>query len=636
MRFDLQQALDDIDNFEVYTTRPDTLMGISYLSLAAEHPIALQLAQSNPALKAFIEECKSSSVAEADMATMEKKGLDTGIKALHPISGEPIAVWVANYVLMDYGSGAVMAVPAHDERDFEFAKQYNIEIKQVIKPKDGTEVNVQEQAYTEKGILSNSGQFDGLDFDAAFKAIAKALEENNKGRITTNFRLRDWGVSRQRYWGTPVPMLNLLSGGEIPVPADRLPVCLPEDVEMDGVQSPIKADPQWRQTEAVNGQACEHETDTFDTFMESSWYYARFTCPDFENGMLDPKQADYWLPVDQYVGGIEHAILHLLYSRFFHKLMRDEGLLSSDEPYKSLLCQGMVCAESYYQVDQGKKTYFTPAEVEVEKDEKGAVIHARLKTDGSEVIVGGVEKMSKSKNNGVDPQSMIDRYGADTVRLFMMFAAPPEQSLEWSDNAVAGSHKFLNKLWRLVYQHHEQHQNTDFTTLQPEQLNDSEQSLRRKVHQTISKVSDDYGRRLTFNTAIAAVMELTNDIGRFKANSEQAAAVLNEAIETCILLLSPIVPHIAHELWLALGHTQSVDTTPWPTVDETALVESNIQMVVQVNGKVRAKLTVAANADSAEILAQAKADENVQKFLADKEIKMEKVIPGKLVTIAVK
>lgn len=633
MSFALESAIADVaSEFEVYTTRPDTLMGVSYVSLAAEHPIALHLAKSNPELASFIEECKSSSVAEADMATMEKKGIDTGIKALHPITGEPVAVWIANYVLMDYGSGAVMAVPAHDERDFEFAQKYQIQIEQVIKPLDNSEIDVQQQAYTDKGILLNSGQFDGLDFDQAFDAIAKALEESNKGRITTNFRLRDWGVSRQRYWGTPVPMLNLLDGGEIPVPADRLPVCLPEDVEMDGVQSPIKADANWRKTDAVDGRACEHETDTFDTFMESSWYYARFTCPDFEDGMLDPEQANYWLPVDQYVGGIEHAILHLLYSRFFHKLMRDEGLVNSDEPYKSLLCQGMVCAESYYQLLNGKKEYYTPAEVEVKRDDKGNILSATLIADGSDVIVGGVEKMSKSKNNGVDPQSMIDKYGADTVRLFMMFAAPPEQSLEWSDNAVAGAHKFLNKLWRLVYQH----QGNEKVALEQSALNDNEQALRRKTHQTISKVSDDYGRRLTFNTAIAAVMELTNDITKLKSDSPQASAVINEAIETAILLLAPIVPHIAHELWQALGNEQSVDTVSWPVVDEGALVQANIQMVVQVNGKVRAKLTVAADADQADVLAQAKADENVQKFLEGKEIKMEKVIPGKLVTIAAK
>ncbi|MBD2858729.1 leucine--tRNA ligase [Spongiibacter sp. KMU-158] len=585
MRFDLAAPVGEHDHFEVYTTRPDTLMGVTYVSLAAEHPISLLLAQNNPELKAFIEECRNSSVAEADMATMEKKGMAAGITAKHPITGEPVQVWIANYVLMDYGSGAVMAVPAHDQRDYEFAQKYQLPIKQVIAPSNGEAIDLEKAAFTEKGILVNSANFDGLDFSAAIDAIAQTLADANKGRVTTNFRLRDWGVSRQRYWGAPIPIFNLPEGGEIPVPANKLPILLPEDVEMDGVQSPIKADPSWRVDE-LNGEAVERETDTFDTFMESSWYYARFTCPDFEDGMLDPERANYWLPVDQYVGGIEHAILHLLYSRFFHKLMRDEGLVNSDEPFKQLLCQGMV-----------------------------------LK-DGS--------KMSKSKGNTVDPQALIEQYGADTVRLFIMFAAPPEQSLEWSDSAVEGANRFLRRLWKQVQTHVEA---GTAPALNTTDLNEAQQDLRRKTHETIAKVSDDFGRRLTFNTAIAAVMELVNDISRFERQNEQDLAVEREALETAVLLLAPIVPHICHQLWQELGNSNAIIDAHWPSTDEAALVRNTIEMAVQVNGKVRAKIQVPAEADAETIKAMAKAQENVQKFLEGVTIRKEIVVPQKLVNI---
>lgn len=583
MHFTLESAVAGIDGFDVYTTRPDTLMGVTYLSLAAEHPISLALANDNPELADFIKTCKTSSVAEADMAKMEKRGLATGINAIHPLTGKPVPVWVANYVLMDYGSGAVMAVPAHDQRDWEFAHKYNLPIKQVIAPADGGSVDLDKEAYVDKGVLVNSGEFDDLDFNGAFNAISGVLEGKGAGKVTTNYRLRDWGVSRQRYWGAPIPMFNLPEGGEIPVPADKLPVLLPEDVEMDGVQSPIKADPQWRKEE-LNGKAVERETDTFDTFMESSWYYARFTCPDFTDGMLDPEQANYWLPVDQYVGGIEHAILHLLYARFFHKLMRDEGLLSSNEPFKQLLCQGMV-----------------------------------LK-DGA--------KMSKSKGNTVDPQAMIEQYGADTVRLFMMFAAPPEQSLEWSDSAVEGANRFLRRLWKAVHAHVE---SGDTAALNIELLNDADRDLRRKTHETIAKVSRDYSERLTFNTAIAAVMELLNEIGKFEGNP----AVTREALEACVVLLSPIVPHICHALWQDLGHSEAVIDAPWPQVDESALVKSSIEMVVQVNGKVRGKIQVAADADAESIKDIARSNENVLRFIDGKTIRKEIVVPQKLVNIVV-
>ncbi len=594
MRFDLAETIADVDSIEVYTTRPDTLMGATYVSLAAEHPISLALAENNTELQTFIQKCKTSSVAEADMATMEKEGIAAGIDAIHPITGAKVPVWIANYVLMDYGSGAVMAVPAHDERDFAFANKYQLPIAQVIagdKADDGAYDNSQWQDwYARKGDSHtiNSGEFDGLGFQDAFNAIADKLITLDKGRKTVNYRLRDWGVSRQRYWGSPIPIFNLPDGGEIAVPADRLPVLLPEEVEMDGVSSPIKRDPEWRKDE-LNGEAVERETDTFDTFMESSWYYARFTNPNFEDGMLDTDAANYWLPVDQYVGGIEHAILHLLYARFFHKLMRDEGLINCDEPFEQLLCQGMV-----------------------------------LK-DGA--------KMSKSKGNTVDPQQMIEQYGADTVRLFIMFAAPPTQSLEWSDAAVSGQHKFLHRLWKLVYKHNN---SGPAAKLDANALSDSQHALRRKTHETIQKVSDDYGRRLQFNTAIAAVMELCNDIGKLKDRDGLGLAVEREALDTAILLLAPIVPHICHSLWHAMGHSDTVIDSPWPSFDEAALGRSSLEIVVQVNGKVRAKINVAADADNNSVLAQAMGDENVQRFIEGKEIKMSKVIPGKLVTIAVK
>lgn len=585
MRFDLASPIADTTGFDVYTTRPDTLMGVTYVSLAAEHPIAKAIAETNPALAAFIQECKVQSVAEADMASMEKKGIDTGIKAKHPITGDEVSVWVANYVLMDYGSGAVMAVPAHDQRDWEFAKKYGLEIKQVIAPEDNSEIDLEKEAFVEKGVLVNSGEYDGLNFTAAFEAISQTLQAANKGSVTTNFRLRDWGVSRQRYWGSPIPIFNLPDGGVIPVPADRLPVLLPEDVQMDGVQSPIKADKTWCKAE-LNGQAVEHETDTFDTFMESSWYYARYTSPNADS-MLDPDKANYWLPVDQYVGGIEHAILHLLYARFFHKLMRDEGLVECDEPFERLLCQGMV-----------------------------------LK-DGT--------KMSKSKGNTVDPEDLIKTYGADTVRLFSMFAAPPEQSLEWTDSGVEGAFRFLKKLWKAVASHLEA---GTAGKIDVNSLDEQQKGLRRKTHETISKVSDDYGRRQTFNTAIAAVMELLNEITRSADRSTpNGLAVEREALEAATLLLAPIVPHACHALWESFGNDVAVLDAPWPAVDEAALVKDTITIVAQVNGKVRAKLDAPANADKDALEKIALADESVLKHIDGKMIRKIIVVPGKLVNI---
>ncbi|MDG2018091.1 MAG: leucine--tRNA ligase [Porticoccaceae bacterium] len=629
MSFKLNEAIDNHESFDVYTTRPDTLMGVTYLSLAPQHPIALELAKSNSVLADFIERCQSQQVSEAEMATIEKSGVATGINAVHPLTGKEIPVWVGNYVLMDYGSGAVMAVPAHDQRDYEFAQKYQLPIKQVIAPIDHQDYDLSEQAFTNRGKLVNSGEFDDLDFDQAFDAIASALEAKNLGTVTTHFRLRDWGVSRQRYWGAPIPMFNLGDGNDIPVPLDKLPVLLPEDVEMDGIQSPIKADPEWCKA-VLNGQPVEHETDTFDTFMESSWYYARFTCPDEQQSMLNPDRANYWLPVDQYVGGIEHAILHLLYSRFFHKLLRDEGFVTSDEPFKRLLCQGMVLAESFYTEKEGRKVWLSPSDVDIERDNKGRTIKAIDRNTGEEVQSGGTIKMSKSKNNGVDPQSAIKKHGADTVRLFTMFAAPPEQTLEWSDDGVAGAHRFLRRLWLAVMAHCESEQ---IPQLESAILNNKQKNLRRKTHQTIEKVSDDFGRRYTFNTAIAAVMELLNDIAQLSDNEPQTIAVRHEALTSAILLLAPIVPHICHSLWEQMGNKGSIAETAWPEVDSSALVQSSIELVVQVNGKVRGKIQVAVDAPKDAIEKQAIDEPNVQRFIEGNTVRKVIVVPGRLVNI---
>ena len=627
--FDLSESAGEHNHFDVYTTRPDTLMGVTYLTLATQHPIALEAAKHNSALADFIEQCRLQGVSEAEMATMDKVGMDTGITAIHPLTGNSVPVWVGNYVLMEYGSGAVMAVPGHDQRDYEFAKNYDLLITQVVIAADDKECSIENSAFTDKGILINSGQYDGLDFDAAFEAISTALINLDHGSVTTNYRLRDWGVSRQRYWGTPIPMYNLAEGGEIAVPLDRLPVILPVDVEMDGIQSPIKADKNWCVAE-FNGQTVAHETDTFDTFMESSWYHARFTCSDLDSAMLDPARADYWLPVDQYVGGIEHAILHLLYARFYHKLLRDEGLVSSNEPFKSLLCQGMVLAESFYKEIDGRKIWLAPNEIMVERDEKGRTITATEVKTGDAVKSGGITKMSKSKNNGVDPQTAIDKQGADTVRLFTMFAAPPEQTLEWSDEGVSGAHRFLRKLWKMVHEHLETNISV---SLNIDNLNQQQQDLRRKTHETINKVNDDFGRRNTFNTAIAAVMELLNDVAKHNSAETQSVAVRHEALTSAVLLLSPIAPHICHALWQALGHSESVADARWPAVDEKALVRSSITLVLQVNGKVRGKIEVAADISKQDIEKIALADENVQRFIEGSTIRKIIVVPGRLINI---
>jgi len=573
----------------VYTTRADTLMGVTYVAIAAEHALAKKAAENNPQLQAFIQECKTTSVAEADVATMEKKGMATGFMAIHPLSGEQVPIWIANFVLIDYGSGAVMSVPAHDARDFAFARAYGLPVKQVIYPADGSDISVADEAFVEKGVLKNSAEFDGLSSEQAIDAIADKLASLNRGVKQINYRLRDWGVSRQRYWGTPIPIIHCDKCGTVPVPDDQLPVVLPEDVSYgDDVGSPIKKMPSFYETSCPQcGGRAERETDTFDTFFESSWYYARFACPD-AGQMLD-ERAKYWAPVDQYIGGIEHAVLHLLYARFFHKLMRDEGLLDSDEPFRRLLTQGMV-----------------------------------LK-DGS--------KMSKSKGNTVDPQQLIEQYGADTVRLFILFAAPPDQSLEWNDEGVEGAARFLKRLWKLVAAHLAEPSapvSLDTGRLTPEQKN-----LRRKLHETITKVSDDIGRRHTFNTAIAANMELINELTKFDDDSEQGRAVAREAIENIVLLLSPIVPHITQQLWNELGHDDILAELSWPQCDESALVRDEIDMVIQVNGKLRSKISVPVNADNKAIEQLAMADAKIIANIEGKAVRKVIVVPGRLVNIVV-
>ena len=620
---------------EVFTTRPDTLMGVTYLAVAPQHPLALKAAATNPAMANFINSCKNMKVAEADMATMEKLGLDTGFQAIHPLSGKSVPVWAANFVLMDYGSGAVMSVPAHDQRDWEFANKYSLSIEQVIRPTDSNlVVDISQSAYTEKGLLINSGIFDEMDFQLAFDAIAAELDRHGKGKITTNYRLRDWGVSRQRYWGAPIPVINCVTCGAVPVPEDQLPVVLPTDVEFDGSGSPLKKMASFINTSCPKcGAAAERETDTFDTFMESSWYYARFTSAAHNDSMLSPQSADYWAPVDHYIGGIEHAILHLLYSRFFHKLMRDMGLVSSDEPFKKLLCQGMVLAHTYYQQDEkGGQNWISPLDVDAVMDDKGRITGAVKKSDGASVFYDGMSKMSKSKNNGIDPQTMIDRYGADAVRLFTMFAAPPEQSLEWSDAGLEGSQRFIKRFWKQV----RQHLNAPAApALQADQLSQQQQDMRRKTHETIQKVSDDIERRTTFNTAIAAIMELSNTTAKFTDMSDQGRAVRAESLSTAVLLMSPFTPHLCHTLWQAFSDTDVILKTPWPAVDEGALVKSNIDMMIQVNGKLRSKITIDANMDRDTIQQLALADEKVQGFITDMAVRKIIVVPNKLVNIVV-
>lgn len=628
-----QASVGHEGTLKVFTTRPDTLMGATYVAVAAEHPLATQAAQGNPALQAFIDECKSGSVAEADMATQEKKGMPTSLFVQHPLTGEKLPVWVANYVLMHYGDGAVMAVPAHDERDFEFAHKYNLPLKAVVRTSAGDDVGSEWlAAYGEHGQLINSGEYDGLDFEGAFDAIEAALIRKQLGKSRTQFRLRDWGISRQRYWGCPIPIIHCPTCGDVPVPEDQLPVTLPENVVPDGAGSPLARMPEFYECNCPKcGAAAKRETDTMDTFVESSWYFARYASPNYEGGMVDPKAANHWLPVDQYIGGIEHAILHLLYARFFHKLMRDEGLVTSNEPFKNLLTQGMVVAETYYRTaSNGGKDWFNPADVEVERDAKAKIIGARLKTDGLPVEIGGTEKMSKSKNNGVDPQAMIDAYGADTCRLFMMFASPPDMSLEWSDSGVEGASRFLRRVWRLAQAHVSQGLPGK---LDVAVLDDAQKTIRRAIHAAIKQASTDVGQFHKFNTAIAQVMTVMNVLEKAPQATEQDRALLHEGLEAVTLLLAPITPHISHELWKHLGHDQAVIDATWPSVDESALVQDSITLVVQVNGKLRGQVEMPASASREEIEAAARSNENVLRFIDGLTIRKVIVVPGKLVNI---
>ncbi|UKE83295.1 leucine--tRNA ligase [Pectobacterium colocasium] len=622
---------DSAEKLTVYTTRPDTFMGVTYVAVAAGHPLAAQAAAANPALADFIAECRNTKVAEADMATMEKKGMATGLYAIHPLNGEKVAIWVANFVLMEYGTGAVMAVPGHDQRDWEFATKYDLSIKPVILNADGSEPDLSAEAMTEKGNLFNSGEFDGLDFDAAFNAIADKLVEKGIGERKVNYRLRDWGVSRQRYWGAPIPMVTLEDGTVIPTPEDQLPVILPEDVVMDGITSPLKSNPEWAKT-TVNGQPALRETDTFDTFMESSWYYARYTCPQYDQGMLDPAAANYWLPVDQYVGGIEHAIMHLMYFRFFHKLMRDAGLVTSDEPAKRLLCQGMVLADAFYYLgNNGERIWVSPIDVTVERDEKGRIVKA-VDNEGRDVIYAGMSKMSKSKNNGIDPQVMVEKYGADTVRLFMMFASPAEMTLEWQESGVEGANRFLKRVWRQAFEHTEK---GAVTALDVATLTEDQKSLRRDLHKTIAKVTDDIGRRQTFNTAIAAIMELMNKLAKAPQDSDQDRALTQETLLAVVRMIYPFTPHVCFTLWQALQGEGDIDTAPWPVADESAMVEDSKLVVVQVNGKVRGKITVAADASEEQVRERAAQEPLVAKYLDGVTVRKVIYVPGKLLNLVV-
>jgi len=617
----------------IYTTRPDTLCGVTYMAVAAEHPLAQRAAAGNPDLQAFIAECQRSGVTEAALETMEKRGMPLGVHAIHPITGERVPVWVANFVLMGYGTGAVMSVPAHDQRDWEFARRYGLRIHPVVQPLDGSLPDIESGAFVEHGRLINSGRFDGLEFDEAFDAYAKFFEAQGTGKRRVNWRLRDWGISRQRYWGCPIPLIHCGTCGVQPVPDDQLPVVLPEDLVPDGSGNPLgKSESFLKCTCPKCGGPARRETDTMDTFVDSSWYYFRYASAGNDRSMVDERAA-YWMPVDQYIGGIEHAILHLLYSRFWTRVMRDLGLTQVEEPFTNLLTQGMVLNEVFFRKPaSGRITYYNPADVDVQVDDKGARIGAVLRSDGEPVESGGIGTMSKSKNNGVDPQALVERYGADTARLFMMFAAPPEQTLEWSDEGVDGAFRFMKRLWKAVHQHVSA---GPAPALDVGALDELQRTLRRQVHETLVKVTTDIGKRRTFNTAIAAVMELMNAITRFDDRSPQGRAVVQEALETVVLVLSPVVPHACHALWRELGHATALVDERWPEPDARALERATVEVVVQVNGKLRGRVTVPAGADESIVREAALADPNVQRFMEGKPVRKFVYVPGKLANVVV-
>ena len=635
---DTRKLLGSDGALKIFTTRADTLFGATFMAIAAEHPIALAAGATDPALAAFIAETRRGSVMEADIATQEKKGMRTGLHVLHPFTGEPIDIWVANYVLMAYGEGAVMGVPAHDERDFEFAQQNGLPVVTVVRSRTGAYEEVRApwiEAYGEHGVTVHSGEFSGLEFQPATAAIAAALEKKALGRKRVQYRLRDWGISRQRYWGCPIPIVHCGACGEVPVPDEQLPVRLPEDLVPDGSGNPLAKTPWFYECACPQcGRPARRETDTMDTFVDSSWYFIRYACPDESAAMVD-RRTDYWLPVDQYIGGIEHAILHLLYSRFWTRVMQERALVKIREPFTNLLTQGLVLNHIYSAtLADGRRRFFNPADVEPRRDSDGAPIFEVVSpTEGAiRVMHNGIGKMSKSENNGVEPESLIRRFGADTARLFTMFAAPPEQSLEWSDEGVQGAARFIRRLWVAVYDHVSKGKpvQLDVAALSAEQS-----ELRRATHQGLQKATDDIGRRRNFNTAIAAMMELLNTVGRFADESAQGRAVRQEALETATLVLSPIIPHVCHALWKELGHAGAVVDERWPKVDPGALVQENVAMVVQVNGKLRSRIRVAVEADEATVRATALADEQVRKFVGDKPVRKVIVVPGKLVNIVV-
>jgi leucyl-tRNA synthetase len=623
----------EAESLPIYTTRPDTLCGVTYMAVAAEHPLAQRAARGNADLQAFIAECQRTGVTEAALETMEKRGMPLGINVLHPITGERVPVWVANFVLMGYGTGAVMSVPAHDQRDWEFARRYGLPIHPVVQPLDGSLPDIESGAFLDHGRLINSGRFDGLEFDEAFDAYAKLFESRGTGKRRVNWRLRDWGISRQRYWGCPIPLIHCAVCGVQPVPDEQLPVMLPEDLVPDGGGNPLGRNEQFLSCSCPKcGGVARRETDTMDTFVDSSWYFFRYASAGNDQAMVDAR-ADYWLPVDQYIGGIEHAILHLLYSRFWTRVMRDLGLTKVEEPFTNLLTQGMVLNEIYFRKPaSGRITYYNPADVDTLLDDKGARIGAVLREDGEPVESGGIGTMSKSKNNGVDPQALVERYGADTARLFMMFAAPPEQTLEWSDEGVEGAFRFMKRLWKAVHQHVN---GGAAPALDVGALDEPQRTLRRQVHETLAKVTIDIGRRRTFNTAIAAVMELLNALGRFDDYSPQGRAVMQEALELVVLMLSPVVPHAAHALWRELGQQGAIVDQRWPSTDPLALERESVEVVVQVNGKLRGRVTVPVGADESVVREAALADTNVRRFMEGKPVRKFVYVPGKLANVVV-
>ncbi|HND37315.1 MAG TPA: leucine--tRNA ligase, partial [Nitrosomonas sp.] len=621
-------------DLKVFTTRADTLMGVTYLAIAAEHPLALHAAKNNLSLAKFLEECKQGSTIEAELATQAKKGMDTGFTALHPITGESIPIWVANYVLMSYGEGAVMAVPAHDERDFEFATQYQLPIKIVIRPQNEDELLPPNQAFIDYGITINSDEFSGLQSQAAIDAIAAHLELKQLGKKRTRYRLRDWGISRQRYWGCPIPLIHCDRCGTVPVPDDQLPVVLPENLVPDGSGNPLAKSSEFSVCSCPScGQSARRETDTMDTFVDSSWYFIRYACAD-QNTCMSDSRASYWLPVDQYIGGIEHAILHLLYSRFWSKVMRDLGLVHFNEPFTNLLTQGMVLNEIFFRKSAtGRINYFNPTEIDIEVDAQGKRTKMMLRADTLPVESGGIGTMSKSKNNGVDPQELVDSYGADTARLFMMFSSPPTQTLGWSETGVEGAYRFLRRLWRQVYLHLQHPSQPDAPVIDIKDWSPALKTLRGQLHQTIAKVTDDLERRHTFNTAIASIMELMNELAKLTDTESANRQLMQEALEKVVLLLSPIVPHICHTLWQELKPGTALLEQSWPEVDHTALVQDTIDLVIQVNGKLRGQMNVPKDTDRATIEQLAINLENVQKIVAGNAIKKIIVVPGRLVNI---